>query len=507
MRNKNIKYTVLAALSLLILSGCYEEEFLDVLPKGVVVAKTANDFRMLLDDADTSNKLYSLTQSTGGLDVLTDDVSVNFNTLNSWNSRIEHFQGLFRFDEFIWTYVELEDDNNWKKNYYVSYTTSVILDEIERVTDNIELKKQLIAEAKVHRAYAYLSLINTYAKAYNPVTAATDLGVPIVTNPTALPSLERNTVQEVYDFILKDLLEAIEELPSDVDQYKHRPTKVSAYAVLARTYLYMGNYERAFFYANKSLQIRSFLYDLNTQYVGDYPHYKDIMQISIRTDEEALLHKTVTQGVSTERIVQVDPRTFNKIYPGCDTLSISNNGDVTYINYDLRRTLWFYGWNSKCEKISYSYLKFYGNHRLFRYGLDRKDYYQTVSTGEMYVTRAEANARLGNLQEALNDVNALAEKRYLAGTYIPLTLNDLENDQAKVIEETLKERRRELYGKGLRLFDIKRLHLPITHYLDNLKITVPADDPRFILPIFPKYIEDNPELIQNDRSVSGVVYE
>ena len=88
-----------------------------------------------------------------------------------------------------------------------------------------------------------------------------------------------------------------------------------------------------------------------------------------------------------------------------------------------------------------------------------------------------------------------------------ITLTDLGNNQEAVIDAVLKERRRELYGKELRLFDIKRLHLPMTHYLSSLKINVPADDPRLILPIWPGYIEMNLELEENDRTTSGVTYE
>ncbi len=125
----------------------------------------------------------------------------------------------------------------------------------------------------------------------------------------------------------------------------------------------------------------------------------------------------------------------------------------------------------------------------------------------MYVTRAECNARLGSLQEALDDINTVGVNRYKTGTYTDITLADLGNSQEAVLDAVLKERRRELYGKELRLFDIKRLHLPVTHSLSSLKISVPADDSRFVLPILDYYIDLNPEIEQNDRSNSGVVYE
>ncbi len=491
-------------LLLLMLSGCNEKKFLDVLPRGTVIAKTANDFRALLDAADNEKFQYSLTQTGGMADILSDDVSLDSASWNLWQNQLGHFRGLFTFENVVWDNDQLEEDRNWKIPYYINSTTTIVLEEIEKVTDNIALKNQLIAEAKVHRAYAYLTLVNTYAKAYNPATASTDPGVPIITKPAELPPLIRNSVGEVYEYILNDLLSAIESLPENADNYKHRPTKVSAYAILARTYLYMGDFENARLYSDKSLQIHNFLYDFNTEFTGAYPYYNKFNGLSHNTDQEIILHKTSIKGLRTYQYMIIDPGSFNEIYPG-----YTLNG-TTYTNNDLRRTLWFYGWNASVNSLSFPYLKYYGNFPTYRYKVDGNlsdaAYNQPITTGEMFVTRAEANARLGNLQAALDDINTLAEKRHKTGTYVQLTLAGLGNNQENVIEESLNERRRELYGKDLRLFDIKRLHMPVIHYLGSMKISVPADDPRLVLPILPGYIERNQELLQNDRSISGVTY-
>jgi tetratricopeptide (TPR) repeat protein len=505
MKNRIFTYILIPlCLSFLLLSSC-EKEFLDVIPKGVTIAKTANDFRQLLDAIDNDKGYpYSLSQTLAMADALSDDVSIDSTNWNKWTTTEMHFQELFTFKEFVWLY-EMNDDNNWKMPYYVISLTSVILEEIDKVTDNIPLKNQLIAEAKVHRAYAYLTLVNCYAKAYNSATASNDPGVPIITQPAKLPSLKRSSVQDVYDYIIDDLTDGIENLPDDVDQYKHRPAKTSVYAILARVYLYMGDYEKALEYTDRSLQIRDNLYDLNTQYTGDFPYYTAITKISQMTDEEMLFLKTTIKGVLSNEYMFINASAFDQVYPGFSKVNSS------YVNYDLRRTLWFSGWNSSTTNMTGNYLIYYGNSPTYRYGIDGTNADGAnnipITTGEMYVTRAECNARLGNLQPALNDINAVAAKRYKTGTYTAITLAQLGNSQAAVIDAVLKERRRELYGKELRLFDIKRLHLPMTHYLGSLRITVPADDPRFIFPIFYKYIELNPELEDNDRSTSGVTYQ
>ncbi|MCK0131674.1 RagB/SusD family nutrient uptake outer membrane protein [Flavobacteriaceae bacterium F08102] len=504
MKNTYIKYILVPLLSISLLSACNEEEFLDVLPKGISVAKTTNDFRKLLDAVDNERYAHSFSQTVGMLDILTDDVSIDSLDWSRWTYTRLHFQELYTMQDFIWKYDALRDDPNWKPSYYIASLASTILEEIEKVKDNPTVKNQLIGEAKVHRAYAYLLLVNAYAKAYNPSTASTDLGVPIITNPSALPSLERNSVQEVYDFIIKDLTDAVEHLPDDIELYNHRPTKVAVYAILARTYLYMGNYEKALEYADKSLQIRNFLYDLNTQYEGPTPYYTAIKKISRLEDQEILLHKTTSKSFFSRSYMMLDTISFDQIYPG---FTKDQNG---YTNFDLRRTLWFYGWNvdNKTKRNNNKYhFVYYGNHPTYRYGIDNRNSDAAnnipITTAEMYLTRAEANARLGNLQAALDDINLIGRKRYKTGTYVDVS----STDQNEVIQAVLNERRRELYGKELRLFDIKRLHLPVVHYLSSTKISVPADDPRLILPIYDDYIERNPELEQNDRSNSGVTIE
>ena len=61
------------------------------------------------------------------------------------------------------------------------YYYNVVIDDIMGATqDTEEHKKQLRAEALVGRAFEYLTLVNAYANHYDPSTAATDPGVPLM---------------------------------------------------------------------------------------------------------------------------------------------------------------------------------------------------------------------------------------------------------------------------------------------------------------------------------------
>lgn len=505
---KTIKYIVAIFLFSSVLISC-EKEFLEVLPRGQVIAKTTADFRKLLDYVDNSRYSYSLSLTMSFVDLLTDNVYFDSTKWNTYSTTLEHIKNLYVFKNTIWTYEAptFTNEVNWNNQYYIVSLCSSILSEIVKATDNLTLQKQLIAETKVHRAYAYLLLVNLYAPHYSEANAANTKGVPIINSPASLPPLVRSSVKDVYSLIVSELESAIPDLPDDVNQFKHRPAKVSAYAILARTYLYMGNYAKAYEYANKALLIRSYLYDYNTIYTGTVDFYSNLVGVSRNTDEETLLWKAYAKNANTTTTNTyniLDTMTFNKLYP-----DFTRNPDGTYVTKDLRRTLKFnvIALNRKITSKTATYVFDFYN---YRYKTDGSTggsaCHVPIQTAEMYLTRAECNARDGKLQEALNDVNAICMKRYKTGTFTALTPTDFQNNKDKVLERVLLERRRELYGRDLRLFDLKRLNESFSHYLGSLKIQVPANDPRMVWPIFKPYIDMNSELEQNDRSVTGVKY-
>ena len=101
--------------------------------------------------------------------------------------------------------------------------------------------------------------------------------------------------------------------------------------------------------------------------------------------------------------------------------------------------------------------------------------YPLARTAEAYLIKAECEAQNGgNAALAKSVLNALQEARGATPTEATL-------------ENIYMERRKELYGEGFRLHDIKRLHQPLDRSKDpehwaDVK-TLPADSPRFMLPI------------------------
>lgn len=86
-------------------------------------------------------------------------------------------------------------------------------------------------------------LINKFAKAYDPSTAANTPGIILMTEDKDIQTPQpKSTVEEVYTQILKDINEAIDlgGLP-DVAVNKMRLCKPAAYAIKALTLLNMQN--------------------------------------------------------------------------------------------------------------------------------------------------------------------------------------------------------------------------------------------------------------------------
>src|SRR5690554_6031498 len=140
---KQLINTVLIA-SIFCLTGC-SKDFLDTLPKGLVIAKSTNDFRLLLDNADT-RYTNNLAQVSGFVDVVSDDLQLD-SVWYDWERESLHARMLYAFESQVWTPDGPSGDNVWKQNYYVSTLVSNILDQIHIADDNLTLQKQLIAEA------------------------------------------------------------------------------------------------------------------------------------------------------------------------------------------------------------------------------------------------------------------------------------------------------------------------------------------------------------------------
>lgn len=129
-------------------------------------------------------------------------------------------------------------DGNWNTSYNRIRATNYLLDRATTYPAPDDIKRY-VAEAKFFRAYLYFDLLQQFG------------GVPIIDKLLEVNSEElqapRNTRDEVVNFIIKDLEEAIGVLPLETAipaMDKGRISKGAAQAFLGRVTLYEGTWQK-----------------------------------------------------------------------------------------------------------------------------------------------------------------------------------------------------------------------------------------------------------------------
>ena len=215
-------------------------------------------------DNDTFNQFSEVIHSQG-----TDD--------SEWgNGRNTSNADKNEFDKFLYTPESNLIYRMWRGYYIVINVCNYAIDNITAMSDGViseRKKRQFIGEAKFIRAYLYLNMVRYWG------------GVPLQVNQTtSLEGLEvsRNTVEEIYELIISDLLYAEENLPT-VKEYKAvdlgRATKGAASGMLARVYLQREEWDKVIAQADKVIQ--SGHYSLNSQYVDNFNLTKENGQESL----------------------------------------------------------------------------------------------------------------------------------------------------------------------------------------------------------------------------------
>src|SRR5690606_5193604 len=126
-------------------------------------------------------------------------------------------------------------------------------------------------------------------------------------------------------------------------------------------------------------------------------------------------------------------------------------------------------------------------------------FFTGLSSNEVFMIAAECNARIGDVPQALECLNALLASRYRAGTLVAIE----ETDPQLLLDIILAERRKELPFRGLRWSDLKRLNLDsryaktLERIWENEAVVLEPNSPRYIFPI-PDAVIDVSGIEQNE---------
>ena len=441
MKLKNIILLLLTAAAL---TSC--DSFLDITPTGKVIAKTGEEYRALLTNE------YKYFPKDRYMTVLrTDELLMDKRRSNSTD--MDAYLDLWRW----------KDENpspttsyfSWRNYYHTIYIANYIIEhrgEISNATrDEVN---QLVGESYMLRAYAHFLLVNLYAEPYTHCQPATTRGVPmqLTADVNAVPG--SSSVEAIYQQVLSDIAEAEKYLNVETWEagLNYRFNKISAQAFRARTYLYMGEWQKAFDAAKEVIEAHGDLENMNSS--TTLPNS----------------YKSVENIVALEKF---DSNLFTVInMPDPDFIAIYRTGDQ-------RRTKFY----KRVTTSTYSLQKG-GNDALS----------SSFRSAEAYLIAAECAARLGQTTEAVDTyLMPLLQKRLNADALS--AANDLMANmtQDELIAEILDERARELAFEGHRWYDLRRTTQPqLTHTYDDEDFTLTPE--KYTLRFPTEAVEANPAI-------------
>lgn len=307
----------------------------------------------------------------------------------------------------------------WDYSYTQIYGANAVYEGVAASTALTQQDKdQLQGEALFVRALVHFYLTNLYGD------------VPYITTTSYALNrrAEKVAVHEVYAKVIADLEQAVALLPEAyVGSDRTRPNVYVAYGLLARVYLYAGQWQEASNAASAVLNATD-LYSMTA--VGD---------TFLKESGSALWQ--FAPGFSNGNALEAQTFIFSM---GPPPLSALRSELVSaFGNDDLRRTAWI---GSVTDGVTTWYHPYkYQNNA----GTESTEYSVVFRVAEQYLIRAEARAKSGDLIGAKEDLDVVRQTAGLPPTTAVT--------QEAILADILEERRLELFSEyGHRFFDLKR---------------------------------------------------
>jgi tetratricopeptide (TPR) repeat protein len=341
---------------------------------------------------------------------------------------------------------------SWRSYYHAIYIANYIIEHQEEITDaSAKTINQLVGEAYMMRAYCHFLLVNLYAEPYTHCTPATTRGVPMMleADVNAIPG--SSSVETIYQQVLSDIAEAEQRL--NVTKWdegeNYRFNTISAQALRARTYLYMGRWQEALTAAKAVIAAHGDLEDLNVS--------SALLPDSYQSAENIVALEQFSSNLST---------VINQ--PSNDFISLYRTGDQRKSKYFKRAT-----------STTWTLLK--------------SDGYCSFRSAEAYLTAAEAAAQLNDLTGAIDLLKPLLQKRLNATAYQEALDLMAPMNQSQLLQEIYDERARELAFEGHRWYDLRRTTQPaLTRTYGGQTYTLTPE--KYTMRFPTEAVESNPEI-------------
>ena len=344
-----------------------------------------------------------------------------------------------------------------------------------------KIERQHIAEAKFIRAYIYFYLLAVYG---DQALLGNDNGDGVVLNlvpyngynPDKISGRASNA--EIWGLIIKDLEEAIPDLPANAPDIKSRirANKAAAQALLSRVYLYKGTYTNNKQELEKSCSLaKDVLNTTGYTFSNSSTEFSTALFPSNEYSQSGSYPDPTTR--SNELIFYQPSRLYADDYPSGinyyrkNTLYVPATMKDLYDENDVRRTYLIWR-GSPSENVKDSTTMKYS-------GGEYNDVIYIRLT-EVKLTYAETLARTQNkvTSEAIGHLNDVHQRAYPDGMKPQLyTTSDFPTVES-FLKEVLKERNRELAYEGHYRWDLMRTN----NFLGDKKLGA-IDKSRWNLPV------------------------
>jgi hypothetical protein len=468
--NKVVVRASIVALSLLFTISSCKKDFLKAVPELSLSDENAFDSpeRVLAQ----INGLYS-TAKAGGLYGGRYPI---YNDIRAEEFRNRLVNGVT--GATVWNATNTSSDTYiatfWNQSYLLINRINVFLEglEVKKAVLTPALYENYKAEAKFLRGYAYLGLVQIFAKPYI-LNAGASRGLPLRLKgetSSANNVLKSSTVAQIYTQILADLNDAETGLPANYATpllNTTRAHKNTAIAIKSRVYLVMGNYAKVIEEGNKIVPLTAPFQNATRVAHALQANVANVFTAPYTTSESIFSFPMAdTNAPGTQNQIGYYFNAGNLEY----TLNTSAPGiyaDAAWPASDARKTSFTALYSTA---LGYLVKKFSGVSPYL-------DYVPQIRYAEVLLNVAEAEALVagGNLTRSralLDAVRKRSDATYEFGTLASST---------ELVDAILKERRIEFLAEGLRYNDIARKAAPLPSL--GAGASIPVTDPRYTFPI------------------------
>jgi starch-binding outer membrane protein, SusD/RagB family len=444
------KISSILLLSFLFTTVACMDDFLNKKPQGFVNEEVflVNAQEALLATTAIYNIFLDWNYHSGGyplLDIMSDDANKGSSPGDA--------SGIEFFNNFTFT-PSAGDISRWYSALYKGVRrANIVIEKVPSISMDEALKNRYLAEARFLRAHFYFDLVRAFGD------------LPKITQSSPALRVERSPKEEIYnELIIPDLLVAIDDLPerSEYDEDDAgRVTKGAARALLAKVYIFLGDFDNTEKYALEV--INSGEYDLEENFSDAFSlagqfGVESVFELGAEPNSGGSQFAN-TQGVrgipnrgwgfnrpSVELINFFEPNDVRKdatvIFLGetIDGVFITGDSGTPDITYSDPPT------NNVIKEIETYNQKVWvpGTSTLEQFGFNKR----IIRYADVLLLAAEALNENDKTVEALVHLNEVRERAEL------LPIND--TDKATVRIKIADERRAELAMEGHRFWDLVR---------------------------------------------------